>query len=70
MTRAQSTIQNNCEFTDIQYHPLDGNLFATSDGRGRVCLRDIRMAFGPQVKRTKEGIVCAVSNQTFNECHR
>ena len=61
MTRAQCTIQNDCEFTDVQCHPIDEHLFATSDHRGRVCLRDARMAFGPPSGRTLKGIVRTVS---------
>lgn len=61
MTRAQCTIQIDCEFTDVQCHPTDEHLFVTSDHRGRVCLRDARMAFGPHTARTMEGIVRIVS---------
>jgi DDB1- and CUL4-associated factor 5 len=61
-TRAQSTLQNNIEFTDVKSHPVSEHLFATSDARGEVCLRDSRMAFGPLVNRTREGIVRVVSN--------
>ena len=61
MTRAQCTIQNDCEFTDVQCHPIDEHLFATSDHRGHVCLRDARMAFGPLSARTLKGIVRTVS---------
>lgn len=62
MTRAQCTLQNSCEFTDVKYHPFSDQLFATSDGRGQVCLRDARMAFGPLVSRTREGVVRVVSH--------
>jgi len=62
MTRAQSTLQSNAEFTDVKSHPLAEHLFATSDSHGEVCLRDSRMAFGPLVNRTREGIVRVVSN--------
>jgi DDB1- and CUL4-associated factor 5 len=61
LTRAQSTLQNNTEFTDVRSHPLVEHLFATSDSHGKVCLRDSRMAFGPLVNRTREGIVRIVS---------
>lgn len=66
MTRAQCTLQNNCEFTDVKYHPFSDQLFATSDSHGQVCLRDVRMAFGPLVNRTREGIVWVVSHLS---CH-
>lgn len=60
-TRAQSTVQHDTEFTDVKFHPLAEHLFATSDSHGKVCLRDSRMAFGPLVNRTREGIVRVVS---------
>ena len=65
LTSAQSTLQNNTEFTDVRSHPLVEHLFATSDSHGAVCLRDSRMAFGPLVNRTREGIVRVVSMQSL-----
>ena len=49
-------IQN--EITGVQYHPRMEHLFVTSDGSGKVFLRDARMAFGSQ--RTGGGIVLKV----------
>lgn len=45
------------------------NIFVTSDGRGVVCLRDARMAFGPLKNRTREGIVQLVSNHFSPQFH-
>lgn len=60
-TRAQRILQHGAELTGLQYHPTMTNIFATSDNRGHVCLRDIRMAFGPLPQRRDEGIVHKVS---------
>ncbi|KAF9013305.1 WD40 repeat-like protein [Cyathus striatus] len=60
-SRAQDTIQINSEVTDVKHHPTMDNIFATSDNRGNVYLRDERMAFGPLQKRSNQGIV-----QTYN----
>jgi len=57
MTRAQATLQQAAEFSGAFFHPNMEHLFATSDVRGNVRLRDTRMAFGPLRQRTKEGIV-------------
>ncbi|KJA21206.1 hypothetical protein HYPSUDRAFT_141104 [Hypholoma sublateritium FD-334 SS-4] len=54
--RSQNVIQTENEVTGLQYHPLIENIFVSSDGAGRVCLRDTRMAFGPLTKRSNEGI--------------
>lgn len=59
--RSQNVIQTENEVTGLQYHPLIENIFVSSDGAGRVCLRDARMAFGPLTKRSNEGIVQVVS---------
>ncbi|KAI0755071.1 WD40 repeat-like protein [Daedaleopsis nitida] len=56
-TRAQGTLFGSAEFTDVQYHPTMTNLFATSDHRGHVRLRDLRMAFGPLSQRSNRGVV-------------
>ena len=56
-TRTQRILQHSSELTGLQYHPTMTNIFATSDNRGLVCLRDIRMAFGPLSQRRDEGIV-------------
>ncbi|KAJ7617516.1 WD40 repeat-like protein [Mycena polygramma] len=55
--RAQDTIMLAAEVTGVEFHPQMAHVFATSDSRGRVCLRDTRMAFGPAVGRTGEGVV-------------
>lgn len=60
MTRAQGTLQQAAEFSGAFFHPRMEHLFATSDVRGNVRLRDTRMAFGPPRQRTKEGIVLKV----------
>jgi len=57
MTRAQATLQQAAEFSGAFFHPRMEHLFATSDVRGNVRLRDTRMAFGPMRQRTKDGIV-------------
>lgn len=54
-------IQTENEVTGVQYHPTIEHLFATSDGAGRLMLRDSRMAFGPFVNRTDGGVVQRVS---------
>jgi DDB1- and CUL4-associated factor 5 len=60
MTRAQGTLQQAAQFSGAFFHPHMEHLFATSDVRGNVRLRDTRMAFGPLRQRTKEGIVLKV----------
>lgn len=57
MTRAQGTLQQAAEFSGAFFHPRMEHLFATSDVRGNVRLRDTRMAFGPLRQRTQDGIV-------------
>ncbi|KAN0129519.1 WD40 repeat-like protein [Lactarius tabidus] len=57
MTRAQGTIQQAAEFSGAFFHPRMEHLFATSDVRGNVRLRDTRMAFGPLRQRTNDGVV-------------
>ena len=65
-TRTQRVLQHRTELTCIQYHPTIPNLFATSDNRGDVCLRDVRMAFGPLSQRRNEGVVHKVrTSQSF-----
>ncbi|KAJ6611391.1 WD40-repeat-containing domain protein, partial [Mycena sp. CBHHK59/15] len=54
--RAQDTIQLAGEVTGVQFHPVMEHIFATSDSK-RVCLRDLRMAFGPRTQRTQDGVV-------------
>ncbi|KAI6020658.1 WD40 repeat-like protein [Pisolithus microcarpus] len=54
---AQGIYQHTTEFTGVQAHPVMEHVFATSDSRGQVCLRDSRMAFGPLSTRSNEGIV-------------
>ncbi|KAF8158181.1 WD40-repeat-containing domain protein [Crassisporium funariophilum] len=53
----KDTLHAESEITGVQYHPTIDHLFVTSDGIGRVFLRDTRMAFGPLTKRSNEGIV-------------
>ncbi|KIP10171.1 hypothetical protein PHLGIDRAFT_28569 [Phlebiopsis gigantea 11061_1 CR5-6] len=60
MTKAQATLQNDSEFTGVQYHPTIPHLLVTGDRAGRAHLRDIRMMFGPLTARSKEGIVHTV----------
>ncbi|KAF7364852.1 WD40 repeat-like protein [Mycena venus] len=55
--RAQDTIQLTAEVTGVEFHPVMEHVFATSDQNGQVCLRDTRMAFGPLVQRTQQGVV-------------
>ncbi|KAI9464962.1 WD40 repeat-like protein [Lactarius psammicola] len=43
------------------FHPRMEHLFATSDVRGNVRLRDTRMAFGPLRQRTKDGTKLGVA---------
>ena len=47
-------LQNDCEFTGVQWNPRMDNLFATSDNQGRVCLRDTRTSFGSALNRTRQ----------------
>ncbi|KAI5997409.1 WD40-repeat-containing domain protein [Pisolithus albus] len=56
-SRAQGIYQHTTEVTGVQAHPVMEHIFATSDLRGQVCLRDSRMAFGPLSTRSNEGIV-------------
>ncbi|KAI0648164.1 WD40 repeat-like protein [Trametes meyenii] len=56
-TQAQRTLQQISPFSCVQYHPTIPQLFATSDTRGVVCLRDMRMTFGPHSQRRNQGIV-------------
>lgn len=55
-------MQQTSEITAVQYHPTMPHLFVTGDKAGNVCLRDVRMAFGPRGSRSKEGIVQRVSS--------
>ena len=61
MTRAQGILQQAAEFSGAFFHPRAEHLFATSDVRGNVRLRDTRMAFGPLRQRTNDGIVLKVT---------
>ncbi|KAI0712040.1 WD40 repeat-like protein [Earliella scabrosa] len=56
-TGAQRVLQHPAEVTCVQYHPTMPHICATSDNRGSVCLRDVRMAFGPLSQRRNQGIV-------------
>jgi hypothetical protein len=44
----------------VQYHPTMEHIFVTSDAKGRVCLRDARMAFGYAEKKSNAGVVLTV----------
>lgn len=68
LSQAQATLQQTTEFTGVQYHPRMEHIFATSDNRGKVYLRDVRMAFGPLRARTKQGIVQTVSAPSRTTC--
>jgi hypothetical protein len=61
MTHAQATLQQAAEFSGALFHPRMEHLFATSDVRGNIRLRDTRMAFGPLRQRTKDGVVLKVT---------
>jgi WD repeat-containing protein 22 len=56
----EDTIQLNSESTGVQYHPTIEHVFVTSDAKGRVCLRDARMAFGYAGGRSNAGVVLTV----------
>lgn len=57
MTTAQRTMQLKTENTDVKFHPLMEHIFATSDARTGLKLRDTRMAFGPARNRCNSGEV-------------
>lgn len=59
-SRAHDTIALDCPVTDVKWHPTLEHIFATSEEKGAVCLRDTRMAFGPATRRTREGVVQTV----------
>jgi len=44
----------------VQYHPTMEHIFVTSDAKGRVCLRDARMAFGSVGEQSNAGVVLTV----------
>lgn len=60
MTPAQRTMQLKTENTDVKFHPLMEHIFATSDARTGLKLRDTRMAFGPARNRSNSGEVMLV----------
>lgn len=64
--RAQDTIQIESEVTGLEFHPIMEHIFVSSDSRGNVCLRDARMAFGPLVDRTGQGVVQVVREIELN----
>ena len=49
----------------MQYHPTMEHIFVTSDARGRVCLRDARMAFGYAAANSTAGVVLMVCCRIF-----
>ena len=49
----------------MQYHPTMEHIFVTSDAKGRVCLRDARMAFGYAGKKSNAGVVLTVCVVAF-----
>ncbi|KAF7796301.1 hypothetical protein EIP86_007478 [Pleurotus ostreatoroseus] len=53
----QAALQHGAEVTSAQFHPAVPHVFATADARGGVCLRDTRMAFGPEAGRRTGGVV-------------
>jgi WD repeat-containing protein 22 len=59
----QDIIQMNSEATGVQYHPTMEHVFVTSDAKGRVCLRDARMAFGFTRKKSNAGVVLMYNNK-------
>ena len=61
MSRSQCTLQETTELTGVQYHPEAPDVFVTSGDNGQVCLRDVRMAFGPRSNRSNNGIVQKVN---------
>jgi len=62
---AQMTLQNDCEVTGVRWNPCMDNLFATSDGQGKVWLRDTRTSFGSISDRAnqplQQEIVCHIA---------
>ena len=64
-THAAATLEQSAEFSGAFFHPRMEHLFATSDVRGSVRLRDTRMAFGPMHQRTKDGIVHKVIRNSW-----
>lgn len=62
MTQAQATLQQATELTGVRFHPQMEHIFVTSDNKGKVCLRDMRMAFGSLRQRSCEGVVLQVSS--------
>lgn len=70
MSRAQATLQQSSELCGVQYHPTMPHIFVTGDKAGDVCLRDVRMAFGPLHSRSNEGVVQKVRAQKYPRiCH-
>lgn len=57
LKQAQAKLQCEREMTGVQFHPSGEHVYVTSDQSGKVCLRDVRMSFGPLRQRTGEGIV-------------
>ncbi|KAF4589943.1 hypothetical protein EYR38_009238 [Pleurotus pulmonarius] len=57
LSRAQGTLQEFVEITDVRFHPTLEHNFVSTDSRGGVHLRDMRMTFGPLTQRTNGGIV-------------
>ena len=51
----------------MQYHPTMEHIFVTSDAKGRVCLRDARMAFGRGYsgRKSNAGVVLTVSCRLY-----
>jgi WD repeat-containing protein 22 len=56
-TQTRSRLQLLTEVTGVAFHPTMDHIFATSDSHGELCLRDVRMAFGPRSQRHKDGKV-------------
>ncbi|KAL0960803.1 hypothetical protein HGRIS_005819 [Hohenbuehelia grisea] len=56
-SQAQATLMLDAEITGLQFHPEMDHIFVTSDHKGSLCLRDMRMAFGTLSQRRQSGIV-------------
>lgn len=65
MSAQDGIIQANSEMTGVQYHPMMEHIFVTSDAKGRVYLRDARMAFGSAGKKSNAGAVLTVCYHIF-----
>ncbi|EJC98064.1 WD40 repeat-like protein [Fomitiporia mediterranea MF3/22] len=53
------SVMNDCEVTDVRFHPRADKLFFTADTHGNVCLRDTRMAFADRTSAGSNGVSVA-----------